>query len=384
MVKEPEIITGLKAKFIRTQVQLNVIRIALKRSRNPFHLVGIIRQLVINRRSYLGDRMIDKIAGVDGRYYLHLYMPGWKSIAHNRNIESEVHRVAPDCKKTLRFTNVFLAITGRCPLHCEHCFEWDALNGPDKLTLPELKIIVRRFQEAGTSQIQLTGGEPMLRIDDIIEILKTSGSETDFWLLTSGYKLTIENALKLKRAGLTGVVVSLDHYEPEKHNQFRGNLHAYEWAENAAKASVKANLVTALSLCATNSFVNEANLMSYMNLSRKFGVAFVQILEPQAVGHYKGKDVGLDKSKIKMLEDFYFKMNHDKNYRDFPIVCYHGYFNHHTGCMGVGNRHLYVDTDGDMNPCPFCRKKTGNALSADIEDSARQMQERGCNIFMNT
>ncbi|NTW20789.1 MAG: radical SAM protein [Nostocales cyanobacterium W4_Combined_metabat2_030] len=198
-----------------------------------------------------------------------------------------------------------------------------------------------------------------------------------------GTLFTSEIVRKLKQAGLVGVVVSLDHYEPEKHNQFRGNKHAYEWAENAAKASVKANLVTALSLCATNGFVNEANLMGYMNLSRKFGVAFVQILEPQAVGHYKGKDVELDKDKIKMLEDFYFRMNHDKNYRDFPIVCYHGYFNHHTGCMGAGNRHLYVDTDGDINPCPFCRHKTGNALTADIVDSARQMQVNGCFIFKN-
>ena len=121
--------------------------------------------------------------------------------------------------------------------------------------------------------------------------------------------------------------------------------------------------------------------MNYMKLAGSLGVSFVQILEPQAVGHYKGMVVELDKSQIQLLENFYFRMNHEKKYRSFPIVCYHGYFNHHFGCHGAGNRHLYIDNEGDMNPCPFCRNKSGNALTADIEQAARQMKVNGCPVF---
>jgi MoaA/NifB/PqqE/SkfB family radical SAM enzyme len=43
-----------------------------------------------------------------------------------------------------------------------------------------------------------------------------------FIVLSSGFNFTRENARSLKQAGLTGVVISLDHFDPEKHNAFRG------------------------------------------------------------------------------------------------------------------------------------------------------------------
>ncbi|MBW6489877.1 MAG: radical SAM protein [Lentimicrobium sp.] len=383
MYHKTEIITGVRASLINIQIQANIIWLAWKKCRNPIRLLQIMKKLYRLRKSYLGFSRPKKMAVVDGKYYIHLYGSGWKSTAYTRNIESEIYRISPVGPKINRFTNVFMALTARCPLHCEHCFEWDALNHSDKLTLPELKSIVSRFQEVGTSQIQFTGGEPMLRFNDIVEILKSSRKDNEFWLLTSGFNLTAENARILKQAGLTGVVVSLDHFEEEKHNHFRGNNQAYGWAINAIKSSLEAKLVTSVSLCAVRSIVNPADLMSYLNLARDLGVSFVQLIEPQAVGHYWGKNVELNEEQIRVLEDFYLKMNQQKEFRSYPLVAWNGYHYHHSGCLGGGNRHLYVDTDGDLNPCPFCRNKTGNALTADIEETAGRMQLKGCSLYPN-
>ncbi len=45
-----------------------------------------------------------------------------------------------------------------------------------------------------------------------------SGSSHQDWVFTK------ERAKKLKAAGLTGVMVSLDHFDPSFYNEFRGDL----------------------------------------------------------------------------------------------------------------------------------------------------------------
>ena len=88
----------------------------------------------------------------------------------------------------------FVAITKKCPLACEHCFEWDNLNKREKLSLSDLKKIVYSLQEKKIAQIHFSGGEPMLRVQDMLEVLQTAKPGTDFWVITSGYNFTAENA----------------------------------------------------------------------------------------------------------------------------------------------------------------------------------------------
>ena len=204
---------------------------------------------------------------------------------------------------------------------------------------------------------------------------------TEFWILTSGLKLTDENAKKLKSAGLNGVMISLDHFDPEKHNNFRGFKEAYYWVQNGVQNAINNKLVVALSLCVTKDFSTHENLMTYAKLARKMGVSFIQILEPKAVGHYLGKDISLSNEQIGLLEKFYLDMNYDPKYKNYPLISYHGYYQRHQRCFGAGNRSFYVDTDGDINACPFCQTKTGNVLDTDFDKSILHLQNSGCPQF---
>ena len=75
-----------------------------------------------------------------------------------------------------------------------------------------------------------------------------------------GAEITEERAAWLKQAGLTGLIVSPDHWIPELHNTFRGMKNAFEWAEKAVAHGRNKNLVACLSLCATKEFINSTNL----------------------------------------------------------------------------------------------------------------------------
>ena len=376
-----KIISGKQAVFIRFLMLLRIVRIIFSHYRNISESIRMLRHLVGFRRKALGESRVKKYAYVGGKYYFGLYTPGFYSAAFTKFILGEVNRMFPSGKPANRFTNVLISITKKCALRCEHCSEWETLNGEEKLSLNDIKSIVKRFQELGTAQFHFSGGEPLLRMDDLLKVLASVNKTTECWVLTSGYNLTRQNAARLKLAGLTGVVVSIDHFDADHHNRFRGSPESFKWAQKAVRNAIEADLVVAISICVTKSFVSTAHLFSYAEMARQMGVSFIQIFEPKAVGHYLGKDVELTSEQYKILEDFFVTMNQAKAYSEYPLVLYHGYYQRRIGCFSSGNRHVYVDSEGNMLNCPFCRKKAGNAITGNIELISEQLKSAGCSKF---
>jgi MoaA/NifB/PqqE/SkfB family radical SAM enzyme len=319
-----------------------------------------------------------KCARFGSRYFWDFYVPGYPSVAFDRFIERELDRVVPFRGAPPALQIAILAVTKRCPLRCEHCCEWAALNQPDALSLGDLQAMVRRFQQRGVSQILLTGGEPLQRFNDILALLGSAGRDTDFWLLTSGYGLSAERAERLAKAGLTGVAVSLDHCDRDAHDRFRGRDGSYAWVERAATNARNAGLALCLSLCATRTFISRSNLDRYAETARQLGAGFIQILEPKAIGHYAGRDVALDRDQVALLEEFALRLNFDQGSRDMPTVAYVESSTRRTQCVGAGDRYAYVDPDGQLHACPFCRTSVGHVLNGALNQALDALQQHGC------
>ncbi|MEP6467237.1 MAG: hypothetical protein ABJB05_13090 [Parafilimonas sp.] len=154
--------------------------------------------------------------------------------------------------------------------------------------------------------------------------------------------------------------------------------------EKAVANARTQKLVVCLSLCATNEFISENNLVQYAELAKHWGVSFIQLLEPKAVGHYAGKDVYLDKDKISLLEDFYATYNYNKAYVDYPSIVYHGFYSRRIGCGAGGKHYVYIDTGGDVHNCPFCQRKLFSALHDPIDKNITAMMNGGCSAYMNS
>jgi len=380
-IEKPKIISGWKVYYIRSRIRLTILEQALLHYKNPIIAFKFLFHLISMARSVKGKVGMKKMLKFKDKYYIGLYAPPWKTDNFKAFVLSEMNRFLPLNKQVKRFNNVFLAITKKCILQCEHCFEWDSLNKTEVLTEADIHKIISKLQLQGVNQIYLTGGEPMLKLNTILNSVKVFKKNIDFWVLTSGYNLNNDNALKLKKAGLKGVVISLDHFIPSKHNEFRGNNNAYSWVEQAVISAKKANLIVALSLCVTRSFASEFNLKSYMKLAKNWGVSFVQFLEPMAVGHYQGMDVQLLPEQLTLLEAFFIKMNNHKKYKEFPFVIYHGFHQRELGCFNGGKTGLYIDTNGELNACPFCHSKNGSILDDNFEENLKKLTIKGCEKY---
>jgi MoaA/NifB/PqqE/SkfB family radical SAM enzyme len=124
--------------------------------------------------------------------------------------------------------------------------------------------------------------------------------------------------------------------------------------------------------------VTTANLDRYADRARELGATFIQILEPKAIGHYAGQDVTLTPGQQRLLETFCARLNTDPFARHLPTVSYPDWSTRALGCVGAGDRYVYVDTIGDLHGCPFCRTPGIRTLDHDMNTAMSLLQAAGC------
>ncbi len=349
----------LEQTIIWLAIKLRIFYFACIILKRPQKVWQVFKNL-LHMRSNVWGGDLKKIYKINGKYYFNQYTPGWPSQAYDFLIKSELRRHAP-LPTAEKLSFVFLAITRKCPMRCEHCFEWDNLNQKESFTKDDLLKVVDLYQKEGVLQFHFSGGEPMVRFKDLIELIRFTSKKSECWVLTSGFNVNDTTASQLKDAGCKGMVVSIDHYIPELHNLFRGHASSFEQAINAVKAARKAGLVTSISVCATKPFLDGSHLMPYIAFAKSLGVHFVQVLEPRSIGHYEGKNVQLERKHIDLLEQVFTTVNHSPRYKDYPTLLYHGYHQRRVGCFS-GSRSVYVDSAGDVHACPFCHTKSYNII----------------------
>lgn len=377
--------TGWRFRWYQARALLRACQLAWTAYPDPRDAVKAVAGVVEKSRLNNRYRHLHKAAVVGGRVFSMMSMSGFPSPGLDTMLRNELHRSIPIPGFTRGLLLLLMGITKKCSMQCAHCFEGEALNHKEVLSVPDILSIIQKFQARGLANVEFGGGEPINRFSDLLEILGNCDTrQTDFWISSSGYRLDAARAQQLKNAGLTGITISLDHWNAEEHDRFRNLSGAFNWACQAAVHAREAGLVTALTLVPTRSFCTPEHLWRYLQLAMSLKVHFVRILEPRAVGNYASgsKSVELQEQHLAVLEDFHRKVQTGAAFRDYPIVEYHGAFQRHVGCGGGGERYLYIDTDGDFHACPLCRNKCGSAISQTVEEGLQAIKAAsGCHAY---
>ena len=366
-----KIVKGFDKNVIRIRLWTHLISLIYKRTKNFKSFISVLKFLISFRNISRGKARFRKIIQIGDRYSWSIFVPPFPSDKFDKLINVEIDYIVKQKKNFHPLHFIFLSITKQCPLNCEHCFEWDIMHREEHLNLQNLKSIVDQFQKRSITSLFLTGGEPLSRYQDLLSIIAYASPKSNVWVLSSGYMLDRKKAIELKQAGLYGVMISVDHYDEVKHNAFRGNDKAFSNALEGLAFSREKGLITAMSICITSSFCSKKNLERYMDFARDQHVSFVQFFEPRQKGRYKDKAVLLNKDEIAIVDSFFHEFNDSKKNTDYPTILYQGYHQRKIGCMGAGNRYLYVDSDGMIQSCPFCNHGMGNALELADEYSIR-------------
>ncbi len=361
-------------ELVRLWARLHILWLAIQAYKSIGDVRKAIKSFTHFRKQVAGGNGKRKFVWKNGKAWFGAYIPPFPSKSFDKYVLTELNRYVPHDLPVNTYQQINFAVTTRCPMRCEHCFEWDNLNMPETYSPEELKTLIGKLQQDGLAHISLSGGEPMVRFADCLELIRCFSKDTHFWLLTSGFNLTREKAIMLKNTGATGVMVSIDHFEPDVHNLFRGHKDAFFHASGALKAASEAGLMVVVSVCVTRNNANSDFLLKHAEMAASSGADFVQWLEPRAEGHYRNSDVLLQPRHVTAMEELYVQLNHDKRFKDYPLIIYHGFHQRRLGCQSGGRMSFYVDAAGLVHSCPFCHShdfKLEDWLSLPMGDRAK-------------
>ena len=116
-------------------------------------------------------------------------------------------------------------LTYRCPLRCTYCSNpVDWAERRDGLATEDWLRVFREAEDLGVVQLNLTGGEPLLRRD--LEALVAGARALDLYtnLITSGLPLKRERLQALRAAGLDNVQVSIQDVSAKASERVAGTI----------------------------------------------------------------------------------------------------------------------------------------------------------------
>jgi MoaA/NifB/PqqE/SkfB family radical SAM enzyme len=368
---------GARAVQARAATALRAARLAF-RDRGPAAAAFAVRELLAAVQRRRGFPLPGRRVRAGGRTFLDPTVPGWPSPALDRFLAGELERIAPTRPGPPPLQLAILAVTRRCGLRCQHCSDWDLLGTEEALPVGELVGIAEALSGLGACHLELTGGEPMLRLDAVEAVTRALGPRVDVWVLTSGVGLDPRSAARLRDAGVVGTLVSLDHWDPARHDAFRGVPGTFARATEGARAAAAADLVLGLSFTATREMAGD-DLDRLARLGRDLGAGFLRILEPRAVGRWAGQDVSLRPEQVDLLLRFARAANSGPS--DLPLVELPALGQRTVGCFGAGDRYLFVDAEGEVHACPFCRAPAGSARGGGLPAAVARLRARGCHAF---
>jgi len=280
-------------------------------------------------------------------------------------------------KQQPKLVFAIVCITSKCPFKCPYCYNSDLHIKEERLNIDTLTNTILALITNGVKSIYLSGGEPLMRWNDLQTILKKfKHTGTRFWLLSTGFQLTEERLQILKNEGLKGVMISLDSFDPKHINSVKGSQKAFDYAISAINSANKIGLFVALDCVFGKTLLQEKNFIKFIVLAGKKGAHFINCYSPRQMHHDLNNEYNnFGISEFEQLEILTTKNHKAKHYRTSPIAYAPDLWEAKRGCVG-GKLFIYIDPAGNVKFCPFVDKSFGNINNDDIENILYKITHR--------
>ncbi|MBR6939929.1 MAG: radical SAM protein, partial [Clostridia bacterium] len=182
---------------------------------------------------------------------------------------------------------ILLDPTSACNMNCKGC--WSAEYGhKSSLSLDEMRSIVSQGTELGTHIYMLTGGEPLIRKDDILTLCRENPN-CMFLAYTNATLVDEKFCEDMKELGNLTLAVSIEG--DERSNDLRRGEGAYAKSIEALDMLKKHGLIYGISVCYTSQNIPVVTGDEFLDLMVEKGVRFAFYFNYMPVG--KNADVSL-------------------------------------------------------------------------------------------
>lgn len=286
-------------------------------------------------------------------FFLNANLIGWKRQSYCRE--------KYDCNVPWA---ILLDPTSACNLHCTGC--WASEYGQKlNLTFDEISDIIEQGKELGIFLYIYTGGEPLVRKDDILRLCRKH-HDCVFLSFTNGTLVDDDFAKEVRKLGNFIPAFSVEGFE-EATDSRRGKG-TYKKVENAMRIFKENHLPFGISCCYTSQNADDITSEAYIDRMIKWGATFVWYFHYMPVGADAEPSLLLTPEQREMVYD---RLRSYRGKKKIFALDFQNDAEFVDGCIAGGRRYLHINANGDVDPCVFIHYSDSNIREKSLLDCLR-------------
>ena len=269
----------------------------------------------------------------------------------------------------MKLERLILGVTYRCQCRCVHCSQGSYPVDPKgELTFDEIRRVVEDASEHKLKELNLFGGEALLR-EDIFDILHAVRDKTQYLTLdTNGVRVTEDTARKLKQARVSLLYMSLFSADAEFNEQMHRRKGVFDEIMRSTDILVREGIPLFYSTCIFREHLKDGRLEELIALAKRKKVNGIRLLYPLASGSW------FDNTGILLTDEEKAAINRHVDNR-FVFVSEGMNLPDFEGCPAISGGSLFISPYGEVQPCNFVPIYLGNIREEPLDvilDRARR------------
>ena len=246
--------------------------------------------------------------------------------------------------------------TSACNLKCKGC--WAAEYGHrQSLSMDEMRSIVSQGKALGTHVYMLTGGEPLIRKDDIIRLCDEN-PDCVFMAYTNGTLIDEAFCKEVRRVGNLAFALSVEGTEAS--NDFRRGEGAYARTMAAMALLRQYRCFYGISVCYTRANFDYVTSDAFLDEMIAQGVKYAWYFNYMPVGHTADAELIPSPAQRKTMYFWLRKMRKSGTGKPLMVIDFQDDGEYVGGCIAGGRNYFHINSAGDMEPCVFIHYSDAN------------------------
>ncbi|MGI6478001.1 MAG: radical SAM protein [Salinivirgaceae bacterium] len=248
---------------------------------------------------------------------------------------------------------ILMDLTSACNLKCMGC--WAADYG-QKLNLKyeELDDIIRQGNELGTYMYIYSGGEPLVRKDDIIRLCEAH-PDCMFLAFTNGTLIDEKFADEMLRVKNFIPAISIEGFEEA--TDYRRGEGTYRKIKNAMRILKEKKLPFGASCCYTSKNIDSLSSEEYIDMLVEAGAKFAWFFHYMPIGNTAVPEL---LPLPEQREVMYRKIREYRKTKPIFTIDFQNDGEYIKGCIAGGRSYLHINANGDIEPCAFIHYADSN------------------------
>lgn len=257
--------------------------------------------------------------------------------------------------------------TSACNKNCKGC--WAAEYGHQQsLTYNEMNGVVNQAKELGTHLFMFTGGEPLIRKNDIVKLCNEH-PDCVFLAFTNATLIDDDFCIAIKEAGNFVPVASIEG--TEESNDDRRGEGSYQTTVEAMKKLKKHGIFFGMSVCYTSKNVDFVTSDEFIDKMIELGVKIGMYFNYMPVGKDAVPELIPTPEQRKHMYHWLRKMRNSETGKPVFVFDFQDDGEYVGGCIAGGRNYFHINSAGDMEPCVFVHYSDSNIRTHTILEALK-------------